>query len=206
MSEYIDISLVIIGESTDLYRRIMLEVSKADDTIVSMFHPIGANTIEVSAHWNQSEFDEKIERIKKIPGVKDIKILNQRKAVQRHNIERIKISEEASWIKELEPIGVITSAKDSRNYNEALSLSCSFFQYFGKKILLWDSHHTGNPISNKKTKTLESITCELYTRNLIDKITYDKMFEVDNYVTTFNMMVWLSNFLRAKQKMQKPKL
>lgn len=101
MSEYIDISLVIIGESTDLYRRIMLEVSKADDTIVSMFHPIGANTIEVSAHWNQSEFDEKIERIKKIPGVKDIKILNQRKAVQRHNIERIKISEEASWIKKI---------------------------------------------------------------------------------------------------------
>lgn len=44
--------------------------------------------------------------------------------------------------------------------------------------MLWDSHHTGNPISNKKTKTLESITCELYTRNLIDKITYDKMIEV----------------------------
>jgi hypothetical protein len=67
MSEYIDISLVIIGESTgdDLYRQIMLQVSKEDDTIVSMFHPIGANTIEVSAHWNQSEFDEKIERIKK---------------------------------------------------------------------------------------------------------------------------------------------
>jgi hypothetical protein len=122
MLEYIDISLVIIGESTDddLYRRIMLEVSKADDTIVSMFHPIGANTIEVSAHWNRSEFDQKIESIKKIPGVKDIKILNQRKAVQRHNIECIKISEEASWTKESEPLVVITRAKDSRNYYEAL--------------------------------------------------------------------------------------
>jgi hypothetical protein len=136
MLEYIDISLVIIGESTDddLYRRIMLEVSKADDTIVSMFHPIGANTIEVSAHWNRSEFDQKIESIKKIPGVKDIKFLNQRKAVQRHNIECIKISEEASWTKESEPLVVITRAKDSRNYYEALSLSCSFFQYFGKKF------------------------------------------------------------------------
>jgi hypothetical protein len=180
MSEYIDISLVIIGESTDddLYRRIMLEVSKADDTIVSVFHPIGANTIEVSAHWNQSEFDEKIERIKKIPGVKDIKILNQRKAVQRHNFERIKISEEASWIKESEPLGVITRAKDSRNYYDALSLSCSFFQSFGQKILLWDSQKTGNPISNNKLKTVDSITCELYTRSLIDKMTYDKMNEV----------------------------
>jgi hypothetical protein len=98
----------------------MLEVSKADDTIVSMFHPIGANTIEVSAHWNRSEFDQKIESIKKIPGVKDIKILNQRKAVQRHNIECIKISEEASWTKESEPLVVITRAKDSRNYYEAL--------------------------------------------------------------------------------------
>jgi hypothetical protein len=101
MLEYIDISLVIICESTDddLYRRIMLKVSKADDTIVSMFHPIGANTIEVSAHWNQSEFDQNIESKKKILGVKDIKILNKREAVQTHNIESIKISEEASWIK-----------------------------------------------------------------------------------------------------------
>jgi hypothetical protein len=72
MLEYIDISLVIIGESTgeDLYRRIMLEVSKADDTIVRMFHPIGASTIDVSAHWNQSEFDQKIDSIIKIPGCK----------------------------------------------------------------------------------------------------------------------------------------
>jgi hypothetical protein len=92
--------------------------------------------------------------------------MNKREAVQRHNIESIKISEEASWIEESKPLGVITRAKDSRNYYEALSLSCSFFQYFGKKILLWDSQKTGNPISNKKTKTLESITCELYTRNL----------------------------------------
>jgi hypothetical protein len=104
--------------------------------------------------------------------------LNQRKAVQRHNIKCIKISEEASWTKESEPLVVITRAKDSRNYYEALSLSCSFFQYFGKKILLWDSWKSGNPISNKKTKTLESITCELYTRNLIDKTTYNKMNEV----------------------------
>ena len=67
MLEHIDISLVIIGESTgdDLYRGIMLEVSKADDTIVSMFYAIGANTIEVSAHWNESEFDQKIQSIKK---------------------------------------------------------------------------------------------------------------------------------------------
>lgn len=180
MSEYIDISLVIIGESTgdDLYRRIMLEVSKADDTIVSMSHPIGTNTIEVSAYWNQSEFYEKIESIKTISGVKDIKILNQRKAVQRHNIECIKISEEATWIKESEPLGVITRAKDSRNYYEALSLSCSYFQSFGKKIMLWDSQKTGTPISNKKMKTVDSIICELYTRNLIDKTTYDKMNEV----------------------------
>jgi hypothetical protein len=41
--------------------------------------------------------------------------------------------------------------------------------------LLWYSHKTGNPISNKKTKTLESITSELYTRGLIDELTYDKM-------------------------------
>jgi hypothetical protein len=104
--------------------------------------------------------------------------LNQRKAVQRHNFERIKISEEASWIKESEPLGVITRAKDSRNYYDALSLSCSFFQSFGQKILLWDSQKTGNPISNNKLKTVDSITCELYTRSLIDKMTYDKMNEV----------------------------
>jgi hypothetical protein len=72
----------------------------------------------------------------------------------------------------------VTRAKDSKNYYEALSLACSFFQDYGKEILLWDSQLTGNQISGKKLGRLESIICELHNRNLIDKTTYDKMNEV----------------------------
>ena len=78
----------------------------------------------------------------------------------------------------MDPIGLVTRAKDSKNYYEALSLACSFFQDYGKEILLWDSQLTGNQISGKKLGRLEYIICELHNRNLIDKTTYDKMNEV----------------------------
>jgi hypothetical protein len=68
-------------------------------------------------------------------------------------------------------------AKESKNYYEALSLACTFFGDCGKKILLWDSKNTGNPISNSKLKFFD-ITEELYNRKLIDNATSDQMNNV----------------------------
>jgi hypothetical protein len=47
----------------------------------------------------------------------------------------IAIKDEVSWVKSMDPIGLVTSAADSKNYYEALSLACSFFQDYGKEIL-----------------------------------------------------------------------
>jgi hypothetical protein len=84
------------------------------------------------------------------------------------------------WEKTIDPIGAITRAKESRNYYEALSLACSFFQDFGREILLWHLRNSVNSISESKVKKmkLQIITQELYDRKLIDKPTYDKMNDV----------------------------
>jgi hypothetical protein len=97
---------------------------------------------------------------------------------QRSIVDSVVIKDEVSWVKTSDPLGGILRAKGSKNYYDALSLACSFFQDFGKAILSWDSQTTGNQISNKTLKRLESIICKLYNRNLIDKSTYDKMNEV----------------------------
>ena len=87
MSEYIDISFVIVGESTDdrMYSQIIEEVRRLvdDNTIVSIVHASSTNTVEVSAHWDQSEIDKKIEKIRKIVNVKDVIIQEKHRAVQR---------------------------------------------------------------------------------------------------------------------------
>ena len=82
--------------------------------------------------------------------------------------------------KESEPLGVITRAKDSRDYYDALSLSCSFFQSFGKQILLWDSWKSGNPINQDELERMKlfHIINKLFNRKLINEVTYDKMNQV----------------------------
>lgn len=63
-----------------------------------MNHSKGTNTIHVSAKWDESEFDNKLEAIQKIPNVKSMKLLNKRRRVEVNITENIKLSESVvSW-------------------------------------------------------------------------------------------------------------
>jgi uncharacterized Zn finger protein (UPF0148 family) len=65
----------------------------------------------------------------------DVKVRFQRSITEAP----VEIKDEVSWVKKMDPIGLVTRARDSKNYYEALSLACSFFQDYGKEILSWDS-------------------------------------------------------------------
>jgi hypothetical protein len=80
------------------------------------------------------------------------------------------IKDEVSWVKRMDAIGLVTRAAASKNYYEALSLACSYFQDYGKEILKWDSQKTGNKISKSELKNMDLnvINRKLYDRNLID--------------------------------------
>jgi hypothetical protein len=74
----------------------------------------------------------------------------------------------------------VTLAKDVKDYGEALSLSCAFFEYLGKKILEQHFEETKTPIPKRTLKRLELILSELYNRGLIDQDTYDNMNGIKN--------------------------
>jgi len=183
MSDYIEVSLVILGESRDddIYKQIVEEINKVNGKIVAISHTTGTNVIDVSAHWDEPEIGRKIEQIKRIANVKHIILIDKYKVVQRSITDSVNISEQGPvWTKETEPIGLITRAKDSKNYYDAISLSCSYFQSFGKKILLRHSQKNRNPISKSKMDDMDlyHIINELSDRDIIDKTTRDKMHEV----------------------------
>ena len=74
MSDYIEVSLVILGESRDddIYKQIVEEINKVNGKIVAISHTTGTNVIDVSAHWDEPEIGRKIEQIKRIANVKHI--------------------------------------------------------------------------------------------------------------------------------------
>ena len=74
----------------------------------------------------------------------------------------------------------MTRAKDAKDYYKAISLCCTLFQKYGKEILLLHSKKTGVDITKKQLKRLETIICELYTRNIIDKTIYEKLNNTRN--------------------------
>jgi hypothetical protein len=65
MPDYIQVSLNILGDVIDnnVYRQIIESVKRIDGGIISVIHPNGTNTVEVSAKWDESEFDNKIKEI-----------------------------------------------------------------------------------------------------------------------------------------------
>jgi hypothetical protein len=136
--EYIQVSFYILGHVIDdnVYRQIIESVNKIDGGIVSVIHPNGTNTIEVSANWNESEFDNKIKEIQKIDNVKGIKIYKKNKLAVRTVSESITLSESVSWNLEKEPVGEVTRARDTKDYYKAISLSCTLFQNYGKNIAI----------------------------------------------------------------------
>jgi hypothetical protein len=178
MSEYAEVSFTIIGNviDDDIYNQIMEAVKRIDDNnINTITHTIGTNTVYVSANWNESEVDEKMEGIRKLSNVKLVVLLKKNKVIRRNNVEPIiKISDEVSWDMEKNPVDEITRAKDAKDYYKAISLSCTVFGHYGKKILLYHSKKTGIQVS-KQLGRLESIICLLYNHNLIDQTIYDKI-------------------------------
>jgi len=181
MSDSFDISFVIVGETVDdpMYSRIIEEARQLNGAIISILHAAGTNTIDVSAHWDQFEIDEKIERIKKIANVKDVIIHKKQRVVKRTIPEStVEISDSVVWDIKKDPIGEVTRAKDARDYYKAVSLSCTFFQFFGKKVLLWHSQNTGTTLNTNELTWLKRIIDALYGRNLIDKTIRDEMHDV----------------------------
>jgi hypothetical protein len=176
--DYIQVSFYILDDN--VYRQIIESVNKIDGGIVSVIHPNVTNTIEVSAKWNESEFDNKIKEIQKIDNVKSIKIYKKNKLAVRNIIESITLSESVSWNLEKEPVGEVTRARDTKDYYKGISLSCTLFQNYGKEILLSHYKKTGVNIAKKQLSHLESIIRELYTQNIIDKTIYDKLNNVRN--------------------------
>ncbi|MFL6364044.1 MAG: hypothetical protein ACJ719_02400, partial [Nitrososphaeraceae archaeon] len=113
--------------------------------------------------------------IQKIDNVKHMRIHKKNKLAVRTISESITLSEGVAWNLKKEPIGEVIRAKDAKDYYKAISLSCTLFQNYGKEILLSQSKKTGVSIAKKQLKYLESIICELYTQNIIDKTMYDKL-------------------------------
>lgn len=95
----------------------------------------------------------------------------------------IKIEGEPKWYKENNPVAKITRVKDSKDYREAISLSCTVFEHLGKKVLKWHSKQTGTRIPREKLKRLEIILSELYSCGLIDQNIHDRMNGVKNKIT-----------------------
>ena len=180
MPDYIQVSFYILGDVIDdnVYTQIIESVNKIDGGIISVTHPCGTNTVEVSAKWHEYEFDSKIQEIQKIDNVKEIKIYKQNKLAVRTINESITLSDSVSWNLEKEPICEVTRARDAKDYYKAISLSCTLFQNYGKEILLSQSQKTGVSIAKKQLERLEPIISELYTRNIIDKTIYDKLNNV----------------------------
>jgi len=84
------------------------------------------------------------------------------KLVERSIVEpAIKVSDMASWYKMKDPVGKITKFIDSKDYSEAISRACTYFQYQGEKILLRNSKQTGVPVPRSTFKKLEFILSEL---------------------------------------------
>jgi LEA14-like dessication related protein len=89
----------------NVYTQIIKSVNKIDGDIISVMHPNGTNTVEVSAKWDESEFDNKIKEIQKIDNVKDIRIYKKNKLAVRTISESITLSDSVSWNLEKEPVG-----------------------------------------------------------------------------------------------------
>jgi hypothetical protein len=144
MSYYTEISLIILGESTDedSYCQIIEDVRRVNGKIVAISHSANTTTIHVSAHWDEPEIGPKIERIKGVANVKYVILANQHKVIQRGITESVNISEQPpEWTKESEPVGLVTRAKDTKNYNDALSLA--FSNLLGKRFCYKSRRRTG---------------------------------------------------------------
>jgi hypothetical protein len=103
------------------------------------------------------------------------------KLVTRSIVEpSIKVSDRVSWYKKKNSVATITKFINSKDYSEAISRACTYFQYQGKKILLWHSKQSGTQVSKSTLKRLEFIVTELYARQLIDKDIHDKMNGIKN--------------------------
>jgi hypothetical protein len=98
VSKFVKVSINMFGDNIDdhIYARIIQSLRKIDGGITSMNHSKGTNTIQVSAKWDESEFDNKMEAIRKIPNIKKL-IVNKYKSVEVGIRESIKISDNVAW-------------------------------------------------------------------------------------------------------------
>jgi hypothetical protein len=177
---YVNVTFYILGDVIDdqIYDQIIGALSKIAG-IISVSHLQKTNTIEVSAKWNELEFDKKIESIRKIANVKDIKIYKKNRLFTRSIIDSVTVSEKVSWNLEKDFVNEITRARDARDYYKALSLSCTAFGHYGKEILLSQLKDTRTATSKKFERiNLNCVIIMLYTHKIIDESMYNKIEKV----------------------------
>jgi hypothetical protein len=94
VSKFVEVSINMFGDDIDdrIYKRIIQSLRKIDGGITSVNHSKGTNTIHVSAKWDESEFDNKMESIRKIPNIKNL-IFNKHTSVEVGIRESVKISD-----------------------------------------------------------------------------------------------------------------
>ena len=174
MYEYLEISLYVLRDGIDdqIYDRIIGEIKRIDRDIIKVTYTHGTNAIDVLAHWNESEVDERIGEMQRIANVKNVIVVH--KKYVRHIKEHIKISDNVSWNLEKDPIGEINRALEAKDYYKAISLACTVFQYLGKDIL---SRQATNAKTVSKKTDLHTIIHDLHSEGIIDKIFFEKMEE-----------------------------
>ncbi|MFZ0514840.1 MAG: DUF4145 domain-containing protein [Candidatus Nitrosopolaris sp.] len=162
-TEYLEIFFYVLGDSRDdqIYDRIIGEIQKIDDTI-TVSHTVGTNVIFVLSRWREPEVEQRIAHIRKIADVRNV-IVGNKKHV-KHIIESasVKVSEDVTWVLERDWIGLIEKTLNDKDYYSAISLSCTTFQNFGRKIL-----------SNQAD--LKTVINDLHDQGMIDKTVFNKM-------------------------------
>jgi hypothetical protein len=110
--------------------------------------------------------------------VKALRIYKKTRLIARSLSDYVEVSDKLSWNLKKDPISEITRAKNVRDYYKALSLSCTVFGSYGKKILQLRSNRTGIKVSRKTLRRLESIICLLYNQGVINNIIRSKINRV----------------------------
>jgi glutamate racemase len=165
-NEFLEISFHVFvdGIQDRIYSRIIEEIGTIAPEIIKTRHTQSTNIIDVLAHWNESRVDESLKVIKKIANVSDV-IIEREKHVKNFMEPTIKLTDCFSWTVKEDPIAEIIMALNAKNYYEAISLTCTVFQYLGKEILSCQAKNMGMV---SKTTDLNSVINGLLVEKLID--------------------------------------
>jgi NACalpha-BTF3-like transcription factor len=137
------------------------------------------------AYCDKCKAEREVLRSVEDPSDKDRKFITLvcghtiRKMVKVANMDKVVISDKASWLILKDPVAEIQKAVNDKDYFKTVAYACAIFEYCGLQNLVWHSKKTGNPLIMKKKKnkkkkekkkdewTLSRIIDELFNREII---------------------------------------